>query len=383
MSDGAILIVSSSALVAIDLGCRGAVVGLSLLIAAVLLRDRRDAAARLAAALVVAVAASVISGAPGFPRPWPYWGLILLALSSGGAVLFWLWARATFDDDFVLRPWHGALLAVVVGVQLFDAWPARGVSRGEFDYTLSFVYLGFAVLAAAQTLATWRADLVAGRRRLRALVLLGAVAWSAAVFFHKIWPTLVTSSSVWSAANALVLWALLGLTAWSRFQVAPTERASVLLRTAGQVPGSPGAPAAREDKPSAVDAELLRRLQRLMTVDRAYRREGMTIGSLSAELGAQEYRLRQLINEGLGYRNFNAFLNHYRIEDASAALADPGQKQVPVLTIAMDAGFQSIGPFNRAFKAATDLTPTEFRRLALAKHGARSSEPSQAGLAQL
>ncbi len=34
-------------------------------------------------------------------------------------------------------------------------------------------------------------------------------------------------------------------------------------------------------------------------------------------------------------------------------LADPAQKQVPVLTIAMDAGFQSIGLFNRAFKAAT------------------------------
>jgi AraC-like DNA-binding protein len=33
----------------------------------------------------------------------------------------------------------------------------------------------------------------------------------------------------------------------------------------------------------------------------------------------------------------------------------------------MDAGFQSIGPFNRAFKADTGLTPTEFRRLTLAK----------------
>ena len=31
----------------------------------------------------------------------------------------------------------------------------------------------------------------------------------------------------------------------------------------------------------------------------------------------------------------------------------------------MDAGFQSIGPFNRAFKAETGLTPTEFRRDAL------------------
>jgi AraC-like DNA-binding protein len=130
-----------------------------------------------------------------------------------------------------------------------------------------------------------------------------------------------------------------------------------------------------EDKPSAVDAELLRRLQRLMTVERAYRREGLTIGALAAELGVQEYRLRQLINEGLGHRNFNAFLNGYRIDEAKAALADLGQKQVPVLTIAMDAGFQSVGPFNRAFKAATDLTPTEFRRVALAKHASGAGNP--------
>jgi AraC-like DNA-binding protein len=32
------------------------------------------------------------------------------------------------------------------------------------------------------------------------------------------------------------------------------------------------------------------------------------------------------------------------------------------LTIARDAGFGSIGPFNRAFKADTGGTPTEFRR---------------------
>ena len=75
-----------------------------------------------------------------------------------------------------------------------------------------------------------------------------------------------------------------------------------------------------------------------------------------------EYRLRRLINQQLGYRNFNVFLNNHRIEEAKAALADPSQAEVPVITIAMDAGFQSLGPFNRAFKATTGVTPTEYRR---------------------
>ena len=81
-----------------------------------------------------------------------------------------------------------------------------------------------------------------------------------------------------------------------------------------------------------------------------------------AKLAIPEYRLRRLINQQLGYRNFNVFLNNHRIEEAKAALADPTQAEVPVITIAMDAGFQSLGPFNRAFKATTGVTPTEYRR---------------------
>jgi hypothetical protein len=88
----------------IDLGVRGAVVGLSLLIAGVALRDRRDSmVARLAAALAVGAATSVICSAPNFRWPFQWWGLLLLALSSGNSVVFWLWARAAFDDDFVGR----------------------------------------------------------------------------------------------------------------------------------------------------------------------------------------------------------------------------------------------------------------------------------------
>lgn len=111
-----------------------------------------------------------------------------------------------------------------------------------------------------------------------------------------------------------------------------------------------------------------------MTVERIYRQEGLSIGGLAARLDLPEYRLRQVINEGLGYRNFNAFLNRYRIDDAKAALSDPSQRDVQVLTIAMDAGFQSIGPFNRAFKADTGMTPTEFRRHALTRSQAAASQ---------
>ena len=116
-------------------------------------------------------------------------------------------------------------------------------------------------------------------------------------------------------------------------------------------------------------ASLLKRLAQVMTEERIFRQERLTIGALASRLAVPEERLRRAINEGLGYRNFNAFINHYRLEDAKAALSDPSQSDVPVLTIAMDAGFQSLGPFNRAFKADTGMTPTEYRRKALGAAG--------------
>jgi AraC-like DNA-binding protein len=110
------------------------------------------------------------------------------------------------------------------------------------------------------------------------------------------------------------------------------------------------------------DTPLLDTLRRLMEEDRIYRAEGLSIAALALKMGIPEYRLRRLINQRLGHRNFSSFVNRYRLADAMTALRDPAQAVVPILTIALDAGFQSLGPFNRAFKAETGLTPTEYRR---------------------
>ena len=92
-----------------------------------------------------------------------------------------------------------------------------------------------------------------------------------------------------------------------------------------------------------------------------HRDEGLTIAALAQRLGEQEYRLRRVINGSLGHRNFAQFLNAYRLAEVKAALADPAQREVPILTIALDAGFGSLGPFNRAFREAEHMTPSEFR----------------------
>ncbi|MYF28096.1 MAG: helix-turn-helix transcriptional regulator [Gammaproteobacteria bacterium] len=102
-------------------------------------------------------------------------------------------------------------------------------------------------------------------------------------------------------------------------------------------------------------------LVRLLDADHVYRRPKLSIRSLADELGLPEYRLRKLIHEELGFRNFNAFLHHYRLREACAMLADPGQVRTPILTIALTVGYQSINTFNRAFREYVGETPSTFR----------------------
>ena len=83
-----------------------------------------------------------------------------------------------------------------------------------------------------------------------------------------------------------------------------------------------------------------------------------TLASLAQALGSGEAVLRTLINQQLGYRNFNDFLHHYRLLEATARLAS---EDLPVLTIALDCGYGSIGPFTRAFKQRMGMTPSEYR----------------------
>ncbi|MCB1173375.1 MAG: AraC family transcriptional regulator [Leptospiraceae bacterium] len=73
---------------------------------------------------------------------------------------------------------------------------------------------------------------------------------------------------------------------------------------------------------------------------------------------------------GTGFRNFNQFLNSYRIHEACRVLADPAMNDQTVLRIAFDLGFASLAPFNLAFKRITGTTPTKYRKSILQEHKA-------------
>jgi AraC-like DNA-binding protein len=366
----------------LDAALRGVLVALLLLLALVLGRDRpRLLAARAGVALTLGLGIQVIGATPMFEALMPrLWQAPFVAVSVGNAVLFWVFVQALFDDDFTLRTWHFVAWLAVAALAAFNCAVMAGGASVLAPITMGVqraVPLVFAVLAALAAASHWREDLVEKRRRLRVFIVVTGIGYSLAMLAVRLASPRGQLSGISATADVAMLLLIVAVVAWRMVRLAgsdlfPAARAPAALPlapTVQPVADKPAAPALPESESESDPAEdrLAESLQRAMAVDRIYRSEDLSIATLAARLAVPEYRLRRLINQRLGHRNFNAFVNGFRLDEALVALADPGRRDLPVLTIALTAGFQSIGPFNRAFKAATGFTPTEFRRQKLAE----------------
>ncbi len=364
---------SSLLLPVLDAALRGTLLALLVLLAARLLHDRPALpAAQAAVVLALGSCVQVIGSTPLFESLVPrVWQVPFIAIAVANVVLFWVFVQALFDDDFRFQPVHGAAYGVVLLVSGVNcvAWaadsppPLAQVSLG-LQRAVPLVFAVLTVLAAARH---WRDDLVEERRRVRAFIVVMGVGYTLAMLVARLATERGRLSEVMALVDAVMLLSIVSVAAWHFLRVGGSElfpSAIVAAPAAQRVPSAPStdAEARVPAAPDSAEERLAQALQRVMAEERAYRSEDLSVASLAARLSVPEYRLRRLINQRLGHRNFNAYVNGLRLAEARHALADPQRRTLPVLTIALESGFQSIGPFNRAFKAATGLTPTEFRR---------------------
>jgi AraC-like DNA-binding protein len=282
------------------------------------------------------------------PAAWP-----LVWLSMPGAGLLWAFARELFEDNrrIDLRRFLPAAGLAAVGAI------ALAAGDGSLARSIWLVHkLASAALMAHVlfiVLAGWRGDLVERRRRLRGPILALPALYTMAVNLVEaaaLFGTPVQALSPVAAADVLVM-SLAG--------------AAVFLQADPELFGAARRARSPEPSASAQDLAVLAKLRKALDEDQVWRREALSIGELASVVGAPEHRLRRLINAQLGYRNFAAFLNERRIAAAKRALADPAHALTPVSQIAYEAGFGSLGPFNRAFKDATGSTPSAWREAQL------------------
>jgi len=96
-----------------------------------------------------------------------------------------------------------------------------------------------------------------------------------------------------------------------------------------------------------------------MEENKPYLEGGLSLPQLAEQLGITPNYLSQIINEQRQL-NFYDFINHYRVEEAKHLICTEDNPNI--LQIAFNAGFNSKSAFYLAFKKATGITPTQFKK---------------------
>lgn len=280
--------------------------------------------------------------------------IIIRFLDIPHLIFIWLFALSLFQRDFRMRPFHWAVgLVYCIPILLVRLAQFGVLQRFPFWWIVMVDLFSIALMIHLMAVALkGRADDLLEKRRASRIyfvIVIGFVAIASAlseivfvgerrVFLETVKVLIICPAIIWTCywlfsikANAL---------SFGADRKTPTAVSDLDMR----------------------DLALRERLEAEMQDNKAYLEQGISIAVIADRLGTTSHRLRTLINQSLGHENFSTFINGYRIHAIKAAFADPENAHVPILTIAMDFGFNSLSPFNRAFRASEGVTPSEYRR---------------------
>jgi len=108
-------------------------------------------------------------------------------------------------------------------------------------------------------------------------------------------------------------------------------------------------------------AAYVRKLKYLIETENVYKDPNLTIKTLASKMVVSPRILSEIINDELG-KNFNEFINEYRIKEARRILKNTDTRHRSIIDIAYDVGYNSKSAFNRTFKYFTRMTPSQFRK---------------------
>ncbi|MGB0522915.1 MAG: helix-turn-helix domain-containing protein [Flammeovirgaceae bacterium] len=99
----------------------------------------------------------------------------------------------------------------------------------------------------------------------------------------------------------------------------------------------------------------------LIEHEQLYLQSDLSLAKLGKLIGLNSHDTSSLINKH-SHKNYNEFINHYRIQHAKELLSDKAHEKFTISSIAYDVGFNSLSSFNSAFKKFEGMTPSAFRK---------------------
>ena len=339
-----------------------------LLAAGYLKTDPRASGAQVFALMALMIVLYLLNGMTAahidsqFQLDLTRWELIISIGISSIPGLFMIYCFLIFQEEQKFPYTLG--IAFAAQIFLSALLPLSGLFSDPFlpvgswiyiSYSQAFLQLIFVIFAIYWTLKGWSADLVADRRILRWFIIgvQGALIFTV-VFVENF---LVYGGSIENAtAQSFIVYAIALLTLGMLLVALRFDFVSLgyVIRKVAELSIEP-----EKEGTAIFDIDSFNKAFKEQLL---YREAGLTISMLAKSLNIPEYRLRAFIHKQLGFRNFNAMLHQYRIEDSGNVLSDNENQNISILTIALSVGYQSITPFNKAFREIKGTTPSEYRK---------------------
>lgn len=284
---------------------------------------------------------------------------LMVVFGSGGCSWFWLLSRSLFRDRQTLKTKVVLWVPAIIIIEATEALiPTAGLNATTnefyrvFSNVASFVCIAAIIFVWNEALSGF-SKIRSKQERLFRIIFLSVFSIPVAVaILWVMGAEAETFAAEWN--NTLMTFcASIGLIG-SRLAV------EYRLSTAGT---KPLASAHASGELNTEDANILAdQVLQAFNDDALLTQPNLKISDLADHIDEQEYKVTRCITSHLQYRNFNHLVNKLRIERAIGMLKNPDNSHLNIATIAFDCGYNSLGPFNRAFKFQTGMTPSEYRQ---------------------
>lgn len=344
------------------------------LIGALLSSRQREvrSANRLLASLLLVCCAVIFHawlGLNGLYSLYPHSALAIAPLGLLVGPLLYLYLRAMLFDTPLGRrsllhfaPFLLAVLALLpfylqpaeakLGWMLHRTaapWYAGAAALAKLVFFLLYIVACFRLMRSARD-----SELTLGLRRLMQIWLVGGLLSVTALAVEFAEVTLPVSAD---SIGAIALMVFVYATALLAIRVPLSYRPQSAPVTVA--PAKPRYAASTMD--DNAKKTFLAALANSVETDQVYRNGELNLEELAALTAMTAHELSQVINENFG-KNFQDYLNGYRVEALKQALHAPQHADGSILELGLACGFNSKSALNRIFKQHTGMTPSEFRK---------------------
>lgn len=280
---------------------------------------------------------------------------VLLFFTDIVAYVCWLYVFSLLDDDFHPKNWSWPIKALLLGAFLWLIYFFIYLQgHGKYHQINHWIEVIVTIHILYIALKDLQDDLVDSRRKKRMLIVFSLAGYGFVLTVLELTETRMIHTSIFSLINSSLFFVVANIFFFSGIK--KHHQQSVI-----QIDSMPPPQERPTERIPIVFQERFAKLTQFIDAGN-FTQSDLTIKQLSTILNTPEHQLRELINQCLGFKNFSSFLNNYRIPSACEQFDNIDNLRKPILTIALELGYGSIGPFNRAFKDITGKTPTQYRQ---------------------